>query len=126
MIDLKQLRKQAKLTQAQAANLCHVSVRAWKYWENGGRTMPDGMMELFLLKADLHPDYFLVATRYLMETELERLRREVARLTAENEALAKRLSYSDSQRQAAVDQNKMLQAALEQYENDNIEIGSVT
>ena len=43
-------RKAAGLTQTQAATLVGVKLRAWQYWEAGGRVMPVAMWELFLIK----------------------------------------------------------------------------
>ena len=44
-------RKAAGLTQTQAAGIVGVKLRAWQYWEAGGRTMPTSAWELFLIKA---------------------------------------------------------------------------
>lgn len=48
--DIKSARKAAKLTQKEAAQLMHVTERAWQYWESGGREMPHATWELFSLK----------------------------------------------------------------------------
>jgi putative transcriptional regulator len=44
-------------TQNEAAELLHVSLRAWQLWEAGDRKMPPGLWELFVIKAGLHPLY---------------------------------------------------------------------
>jgi hypothetical protein len=44
-------------SQTEAANMVHVTLRAWQWWESGKRDMPFGLWELFLLKSDLHPNY---------------------------------------------------------------------
>ncbi len=48
------------LTQAEAACLVHVTLRAWQWWEAGKREMPIGLWELFLIKINQHPNYKLV------------------------------------------------------------------
>ncbi len=40
----------ADLTQTQAAETVHVSLRGWQQWEAGDRTMPPGLFELFMIK----------------------------------------------------------------------------
>lgn len=40
----------AGLTQEQAADIVHVDVRSWKYWESGERPIPAARWELFTLK----------------------------------------------------------------------------
>lgn len=42
---LKQVRKQNKMTQAQAAEFCAVCLRTWVYWENAHRRIPYGIIE---------------------------------------------------------------------------------
>lgn len=44
-IFLKQIRKQNKMTQAQAAQHCAVCLRTWGYWEKGDRRIPYGIIE---------------------------------------------------------------------------------
>lgn len=44
-------------TQKEAAELLHVSLRAWQLWESGDRKMPVNAWELCLIKAGLHPLY---------------------------------------------------------------------
>lgn len=44
---LKEWRKDMKLTQPQAAELVKVSLRTWKYWEAGEKS-PPGMLEILL------------------------------------------------------------------------------
>ena len=43
-------RKDAGLTQAQAAAMVHKSPRTWQEWEQGRRNMPASDFELFKLK----------------------------------------------------------------------------
>lgn len=43
-------RKEANLTQAEAAQLVHCYERRWREWEAGTYTMAPGLWELFLLK----------------------------------------------------------------------------
>ena len=44
-------------TQKEAAELVHVSLRAWQLWEAGDRKMPPGIWELCVIKSGLHPLY---------------------------------------------------------------------
>ena len=48
--ELLAARKEAGLTQTQAAGLVGVKLRAWQYWEAGGRVMPASAWELFQIK----------------------------------------------------------------------------
>ena len=49
--EIRQARKDAGLTQAEAATLvCSPSYRTWNDWENGKRKMPIMAWELFKLK----------------------------------------------------------------------------
>ena len=48
--DLKQLRKDAKLTQWQAAELIYCSTSAFKKWELGQREMHPAFFELLKIK----------------------------------------------------------------------------
>jgi putative transcriptional regulator len=48
--EIKAARKAAKITQAQAALLTHVTMRGWQYWEAGDRDMHPAIWELFLIK----------------------------------------------------------------------------
>jgi hypothetical protein len=48
------------LTQTEAADKVHVTLRAWQWWESGKREMPVGLWELFLIKIDQHPNYKFV------------------------------------------------------------------
>lgn len=50
--DIKRMRRQAGLTQTEAAALVYVDVRAWQYWEAGERNMPRAIWELFTLKTE--------------------------------------------------------------------------
>ncbi|MEG3640683.1 helix-turn-helix transcriptional regulator [Magnetococcus sp. PR-3] len=57
---IKQARKQAKLSQDNAAALVHATRKAWLRWEkkaeeNEAREMPLASWELFLLKTGQHP-----------------------------------------------------------------------
>ncbi len=47
---IKSLRKDAGLTQKEAADMVRVSARAWQLWESGSRRMPYGLLELFVIK----------------------------------------------------------------------------
>lgn len=47
---IRQARKAAGLTQAQAGQVIGASRRAWQEWEAGRRNMPPAKMELFKLK----------------------------------------------------------------------------
>lgn len=46
---LRDLREQAGLTQAQAAELVRATEATWRAWESGLRRMPAAAMELFCL-----------------------------------------------------------------------------
>jgi DNA-binding transcriptional regulator YiaG len=46
-------RRNAKLTQTQAAALVHSSLRGWQQWEAGHRKMHPAFWELFLYKVGL-------------------------------------------------------------------------
>ena len=53
---LTALRKEAGITQARAAKLCHSSLRAWRGWESGRGLMPASLYRLFLEElADAYP-----------------------------------------------------------------------
>lgn len=54
---IKTTRKALGYTQKEAAELVHVSLRAWQLWEAGDRTMPPSVWELCVIKAGLHPLY---------------------------------------------------------------------
>jgi putative transcriptional regulator len=54
---LKSIRKALGYTQREAAQLVHVSLRAWQLWEAGDRVMPPSTWELCVIKAGLHPLY---------------------------------------------------------------------
>ena len=47
---IRTARQAAELTQAQAARLVHVTLRAWLYWEAGSRPIDPAHWELFQLK----------------------------------------------------------------------------
>jgi putative transcriptional regulator len=47
---IKEYRRQASLTQTQAANLIYKSLRAWQQYEAGDRKMDAALWELFQLK----------------------------------------------------------------------------
>jgi DNA-binding transcriptional regulator YiaG len=53
--EIKAARYRAELTQAKAAELCHVGIRAWQMWEQGLREMPIPVWELFLIKIGARP-----------------------------------------------------------------------
>jgi DNA-binding transcriptional regulator YiaG len=44
---IKAARKRKRLTQAEAAEAVGVTIRAWRYWETGGRAMPLAAWTLF-------------------------------------------------------------------------------
>ena len=48
--EIKQARKDAGLTQPQAAALLYKSCRAWQKWESGDARMDKAMFELFMIK----------------------------------------------------------------------------
>ena len=48
--EIKQARKEACLTQPQAASLLYSTCRAWQKWESGEARMHQAMFELFLIK----------------------------------------------------------------------------
>lgn len=48
--EIRQARKQAGLTQSQAAELIHASAAGWRKWESGAREMHGAFWELFLIK----------------------------------------------------------------------------
>ena len=54
---ISKTRKVLGYTQREAAELVHVSLRAWQLWEAGDRKMPPGLWELCVIKAGLHPGY---------------------------------------------------------------------
>jgi len=49
---VRQLRKDAGLTQTQAAALVHTSLRAWQQWEAGDRKMHPAFFELAKIKVE--------------------------------------------------------------------------
>lgn len=50
---IKQARKTAGLTQAEAAALIHSKLRTWQDWEAGKAKIHAGLWELFLLKIEV-------------------------------------------------------------------------
>ena len=54
---IQALRKSLGLTQKEAADAVHVTLRAWQWWESGKRVMPFASWELCVIKAGLHPVY---------------------------------------------------------------------
>lgn len=68
---LPELIKEARLmlgyTQKEAAEMVHVSLRAWQLWEAGDRKMPPGLWELCVIKAGLHPGYKSIKASLLLE-----------------------------------------------------------
>jgi len=48
------------MTQQEAADSVHVTLRAWQMWEAGQRKMPAGIWELCVIKAGIHPLYKVV------------------------------------------------------------------
>ena len=57
-LQIKQTRLALGYTQKEAAEMVHVSLRAWQLWEAGDRKIPPGLWELCVIKAGLHPLYF--------------------------------------------------------------------
>jgi len=49
-LDIKEVRKEAKITQPEAAALVHADIRTWQRWESGEIKMHPGMWELFKIK----------------------------------------------------------------------------
>jgi len=56
---IRSIRDRYGWTQAEAASMVRVTTRAWQWWESGQRRMPEGLWELLLIKADLHPSFKL-------------------------------------------------------------------
>ncbi len=54
---IKAMRMALGHTQKEAAELVHVSLRAWQLWEAGDRKMLPGIWELCVIKVGLHPIY---------------------------------------------------------------------
>ncbi len=54
------LRASLEITQQEAADSVHVTLRAWQMWEAGQRKMPAGIWELCVIKAGIHPLYKVV------------------------------------------------------------------
>jgi DNA-binding XRE family transcriptional regulator len=54
---IKKTRNVLGYTQKEAAEMVHVSLRAWQLWEAGERKMPPGLWELCVIKAGAHPAY---------------------------------------------------------------------
>ena len=50
--EIRAKRLEAKLTQADAADLIHSKLRTWQDWEAGKAKMHAGLWELFLLKLE--------------------------------------------------------------------------
>ncbi len=48
--EIRAARERAGLTQTQAAQLVHGTMRAWQEWESGNRKMNPGLWELFNIK----------------------------------------------------------------------------
>jgi DNA-binding transcriptional regulator YiaG len=48
--DIRAARTAAGLTQTEAGDLVHASLRTWQQWEAGDRKMHPGLFELFRLK----------------------------------------------------------------------------
>jgi putative transcriptional regulator len=54
---IKTLRVSLGLTQQEAADSVHVTLRAWQMWESGQRKMSAAAWELCVIKAGIHPLY---------------------------------------------------------------------
>lgn len=48
--DIRAARTAAGLTQTEAGDVVHASLRTWQQWEAGDRKMHPGLFELFALK----------------------------------------------------------------------------
>jgi transcriptional regulator with XRE-family HTH domain len=46
---LRELRLRSGHTQAEAAELCHVTRRAWQFWEAGDRAVDEAALHLYCL-----------------------------------------------------------------------------
>jgi putative transcriptional regulator len=64
---LKKTRIVLGYTQKEAAEMVHVSLRAWQLWEAGDRKMPPGLWELCVIKAGVHPGYKSIKASLLPE-----------------------------------------------------------
>lgn len=53
--ELRSARNAAGMTQTEAAETVHMSMRAWQQWEGDERTMPPGLFELFMIKTGQWP-----------------------------------------------------------------------
>jgi len=51
--EIRARRLAAGLTQRQAAELVHATLRAWESWEQGERPMHPGLFELFGIKVQM-------------------------------------------------------------------------
>lgn len=60
---IRAARETAGLTQSAAGALVNAALRTWQQWEAGDRAMPATAWELFLLRADLHPDSRIVVRK---------------------------------------------------------------
>lgn len=60
---IRKLRASQELTQQEAADSVHVTLRAWQLWEAGQRKMPAATWELCVIKAGIHPLYVAHGTR---------------------------------------------------------------
>ena len=52
---IRKARRDAGLTQTEAAHVVRASLRGWQQWEAGDRAMPPGLFELFMLKTGQWP-----------------------------------------------------------------------
>lgn len=48
--DIRNMRTESGLTQADASAMVHNTERAWRAWEAGVNSMPPGLWELFHIK----------------------------------------------------------------------------
>jgi DNA-binding XRE family transcriptional regulator len=64
---IKKTRNVLGYTQKEAAEMVHVSLRAWQLWEAGDRKMPPGLWELCVIKAGVHPGYKSIKASLLPE-----------------------------------------------------------
>lgn len=59
--EIRSARLAAGLTQTQAAELCHRSLRGWQDAESGARALDPAPWELFLLRTGQHPTHAMKA-----------------------------------------------------------------
>lgn len=58
--DIRAAREAAGLTQTQAAQLLHGTLRSWQMWEAGERRLHPALWAFFLLRTSQHPSARLI------------------------------------------------------------------